>query len=31
MFGGVGFPLNGSLLVGAWKDSPHRVARPGGG
>ena len=21
MFGGVGFPLNGNLLVGVWKDS----------
>jgi TfoX/Sxy family transcriptional regulator of competence genes len=27
MFGGVGFPLNGNLLVGVWKDSLCGSAR----
>ena len=31
MFGGVGFLLNGNMLVGVWKDSLDRPARPGRG
>ena len=30
MFGGIGFLLNGNMLVGVWK-LPHRAARPGRG
>jgi TfoX/Sxy family transcriptional regulator of competence genes len=29
MFGGIGFLLNGNMLVGVWKGLAHRPRRPG--